>query len=135
MSTLEELKWEYSKIREDLAAFRKSNKDVKIAELKAMSIPLKIRMAEVTKLQKDIDKVAAIIAEAQRELSEVAEQNEAIMLLCQQRISQIKEAAMKNDMEMARAFYSQVREYFPRLSTEEKGKLLPMIQQVAGMIK
>jgi uncharacterized protein YydD (DUF2326 family) len=135
MTTIEELKWEYSKIKEDLAVFRKSGKDVKVAELRAMQIPLKIKLAEITKLQKDVDKAEAIVKAVQSELGEVAESNEAIMLLCQQRVAQIKEAAGRNDMEMARAFYSQVREYFPRLSAEEKSKLLPMIQQVAGMIK
>ncbi len=135
MTTLEELKWEYSKIREDLAAFRKKDKDVKIAELKAMFIPSKIKYAEITKAQKDIDKIEVFIKEVQNELSEVAEKNEAIMILCQQRVAQIKEAAMKNDMNMARAFYNQVKDYYTRLSTEEKEILLPLLQQVAELIK
>lgn len=135
MTTLEELKWEYQKIKEDLAVFRKSGKDVKIAELRAMQIPLKINLAAITNEKRDLDKAEVIVKAVQAELGEVAESNESLMLLCQQRIAQIKEAATGNDMEMARAFYSQVREYFPRLSADEKGRLLPMIQQVAGMIK
>ena len=99
-----------------------------------MTVPGKIKIAESTQRQKDFDKALVFLREAQEELNEMAEKNQALMLLCQQRIMEIKEAAAQKNMELANAYYNQVRQYYPKLTPEEKKELLPRIQEVAGIL-
>ena len=133
--TIEELKWEFEKISEDLSAFRKKGEDVFITGLKAMQVPGKIKMAEATKDEKDIDRLRMLIKEIQNEIGQIAVEGSLYKLLVDQRIVQMQEAFSKKDMPMVHLFYEQVKAYYGKLNPDEKleaRRMLAPIFEKAG---
>ncbi|MEK6946666.1 MAG: hypothetical protein AABX32_03580 [Nanoarchaeota archaeon] len=69
--TVENLKQELNQIKDKISQCRKKGMDTKIAELKIMAIPSKIKMLEVTKDFKDVQKIAKLLNDAIAEIDNV----------------------------------------------------------------
>ena len=68
---IEKLKEQFSEIKQKISQCRKRGFDTKIAELKAMAIPSKIKMAEATKDSKDIQKINEMLNYAKVEIDDL----------------------------------------------------------------
>ena len=68
---IENLKEKLNEIKQKMSQCRKKGLDTKIAELKAMAIPSKIRMAEATKDSKDIQKINEMLNYAKVEIDDL----------------------------------------------------------------
>jgi len=71
--TIEKLETRLNEIKLRLSELRKKGKDTKIAELKIMTIPFKIRLADVTKSPKDIERVKSFFDDVEYELNSIDE--------------------------------------------------------------
>ena len=67
---IDNLKTGLNEIKSRLTEYRRLGLDTKIAELKAMNIPYKIKLAEATLSYKDIERVSMIINNVNEELDE-----------------------------------------------------------------
>ena len=73
--TIDSLKDELNDIKLKISLCRKKGMDTKIAELKVMAIPSKIKLLEITKDYKDVQKVNNMINDAKIEIESLEMQN------------------------------------------------------------
>ena len=65
---IESLKEQLNDIKAKISICRKKGMDTKVAELKIMAVPSKIKMIEVTKDYKDVQKVSSMLDNARAEI-------------------------------------------------------------------
>ena len=73
-ASIENLKNELNDVKSKLSEYRKKGFDTKIADLKMMNLPFKIRLAEATQSYKDIEKVNYMIKSVYEELEDIKNQ-------------------------------------------------------------
>lgn len=73
--TIENLKLQLSDIKQKTSQCRKKGLDTKIAELKIMLIPSKIKMAEITRDYKEVQKINNMLNDAKAELEDIEKEN------------------------------------------------------------
>lgn len=130
MIDLEQVKWKFEKIREDLSAFRKKGLDTMVLDMKSIQIPPKIKMAAATQELKDLKVVDELISSLRSEINALADNGMQIARLCELRIIQTKEALGRNNFELASIYYNQLREYYPRLTDEAKVEMKALIADI-----
>ena len=69
--TIENLKMQLNEIKQKISQCRKKGLDTKIAELKIMAIPSKIKMAEITRDYKEAQKINNMLNNAKAELEDI----------------------------------------------------------------
>ena len=72
---IENLKADLNNLKLKLSECRKNGSDTKIAELKLMNVPFKIKLVEATQSYKDIDMVKKMLEDVKRELSGIIPNN------------------------------------------------------------
>ncbi|MBI2646844.1 hypothetical protein HYW99_00015 [Candidatus Woesearchaeota archaeon] len=73
--TIENLKIQLNEIKQKISQCRKKGLDTKIAELKMMLIPSKIKMAEITRDYKEVQKINNMLNDAKAELENIEKEN------------------------------------------------------------
>lgn len=69
--TIEDLKMQLNEIKQRISQFRRRGLDTKIAELKVILIPSKIRIVELTREYKDVQKISNMLNDAKAELESI----------------------------------------------------------------
>jgi 5-bromo-4-chloroindolyl phosphate hydrolysis protein len=124
------LKQDLKELKADISFFRKKGTDMLIAELKSGNILSKIKMAEATLAQKDINVVRNLLAEARKEVPELPKENlnkqsgELFMQL-KANIAQAKKDIAIGNKKEATEIYQKIVSAFPSLDAEQKRQLLP----------
>ena len=73
--TIENLKMQLNEIKQKISLCRKRGLDTKIAELKMMLIPSKIKMIEITRDYKEVQKINNMLNDAKAELETIEKES------------------------------------------------------------
>ena len=73
--TIENLKEQLNEIKQKISQCRKRGLDTKIAELKIMAIPSKIKMVEITRDYKEVQKINNMLNDAKAELENIKKES------------------------------------------------------------
>jgi hypothetical protein len=137
---IEQLKAELAALKADVAANRKKGVDMLIAQLKIGNIPAKIKMAEATLAQKDVQVVRTLIADARKEVAPVAKENfnkqsGEILLKLKESIAKAKQDIASGNKKEAIEIYQKIVAAFPALDSEQKQELLPECKAILAALR
>ena len=137
--TIENLKTELHNIRLKISELRKAGLDAKIAELKAMSLPYKIQLAEATKSYKDIEKINIMLEDVKKEIGSMENAdktginsdnlNQIIIL-----IGKINKSISSIKLDEARHYYFGAVELYKSLKAGEKKEVFAKLNEVWGKL-
>jgi hypothetical protein len=138
--TIENLKRELNDIQLKLSECRKNGLDTKIAELKVMNIPHKIKLVEVTQSYKDIEKINNMLEDVKNEMISIEKSNPSnvinvdglkrINIL----ISKINKALNENKLQEARSYYLESVRLYKKLKYEDKKKVFERLDKLREML-
>ncbi|MFH1181675.1 MAG: hypothetical protein V1702_01835 [Candidatus Woesearchaeota archaeon] len=127
---IDRLKAELNQLKADISVHRKKGTDMLIAQLKTGNIPSKIKMAEATLSQKDIQVVRNLLAEARKEVPELPKENfnkqsGELLLQLKANIAQAKQDIAAGNKREAEEIYQKMASIYPSLSSEHRKEVLP----------
>ena len=138
--TLENLKTELCNITLKISELRKAGLDTKIAELKAMNLPYKIKLAEATKSYKDIEKINSALEDVKSELNSVESTNEKadksnepsqISVL----IGKINDALTENKLKAAKDYYLEAVNVYNKFKNGDKKAIFGKLNEIGNKLK
>ena len=125
--TIENLKEQLIEIKQHISECRKKGKDTKIAELRVIPIPAKIKLLEVTREIKDVQKVISLLNLAKNEVDDIKKQGlnseepiEENLQGIRKLVDLMNKSIDSSNFSAARQNYQKARDMFPNLSREEK---------------
>ena len=71
--SIENLKEQLNELKQKISQLRKKGMNMKLADIRLMSIPSKIKMAEITKDYKDVQKINLMLKDAREEIRSIEE--------------------------------------------------------------
>lgn len=74
--SIENLKEQLAEIKQKISLLRRKGIDMRIADLRLMSLPSKIKMAEITKDYKDVQKINSMLDSARDDIINLEKQNQ-----------------------------------------------------------
>lgn len=69
--SIENLKEQLNELKQKISQLRKKGMNMKLADIRLMSIPSKIKMAEITKDYKDVQKINIMLNYAREEIASI----------------------------------------------------------------
>ena len=138
--SIENLKTELRNVSLKLSELRKSGVDTKIAELKVMNIPFKIKLVEETKNYKDIEKINIMLEDVKSEISSTVDANETttndsslnqINIL----MDKILGALNKNKPNEAKNYYLTSVKIYNELKNNDKKAVFGKLNELGGKLK
>ena len=69
--SIENLKEQLNELKQKISQLRKKGMNMKLADIRLMSIPSKIKMAEITKDYKDVQKINIMLNDARQEIGSI----------------------------------------------------------------
>jgi hypothetical protein len=130
IDAIENLKTELNEVKLRVSECRKKGFDMGIATLKMMNIPSKIRMAEITRSQADIEKAKRLLSEVKDEIDEVEKKSAANMekeinIL----ISKINELLDQNNGEEAKKYYIEAVHAYKQMQDNGQEKVFKKLEE------
>jgi hypothetical protein len=112
------MKEHFNQLRSDISAVRRRNKDTRICEIKSMNIMPKIKLAEATLGEDDINRALSIIHSLEAELEPLM--HEVLYEDCEKAIRKISEYIEDKNQEKANEEYAELMKMYRYLPKELK---------------
>jgi hypothetical protein len=136
---IENLKTGLNDIKLKISEYRKIGLDTKIAELKVMNLPYKIKLAETTKSYKDIEKVNSMLEDVKNEIESIENVNKPslnnnnlsqISIL----IDKINKAIDETKLSKAKNYYLEAVELYKSLKISKKKEVFAKLNEIRNKL-
>ena len=120
--TIENLKSQLNDLKQKISLYRKKGINTKIAELKLMAIPAKIKMLEATRDLRDAQKSMKLIQDANAELEELEKESLNIdsQKMLRDEMDSLKSLLDQKKLKEAKQSYSKCANIYNSLPNESK---------------
>ena len=139
--TIDNLKDQLLEVKQHISECRKKGLDTKIAELRVIPIPAKIKLLEVTREIKDVQKVISLLNLAKNEVDEIKKQDLNSDDSIEENINSMRMLQTKINASLdgrnlgeAKRYYQKAREIFPKLAREEKKEVYKSLSDIASRL-
>jgi hypothetical protein len=131
-------------LRERISHSRKEGMDTKIVEIKLMNVTPKIMMAQATRQKKDLDQVAGLLAEVEREMKQLRKEQrfeEVLKQVEEEERQRLEKESQETDyvklsqeeiITKTHKLINQASEYFDKKEFE---KVFPIYLEIQGIYK